>query len=184
MYSTTFYFSSSKTKQIIGKGVEFILKNPSLTASESIDELVFSIYHSLHISNPTQISIDILIEKTSIKYNIKVYYFDESSEANNLNGFYCIFLNKNQPKQKILYDFALGLAHILGHMNDKRTTFPMYQKWQAEEFAHRFCIPTFMLNHLDLSKMQSEAAVQIITTLFNVEQSVASIRLENWSKNI
>lgn len=157
------------------------MKNPSLTATESIDELVFSIYHSLHVSNPKQISTDVLIEKTSIKYSIKVYYFDESSEANNLNGFYCIFLNKNQSKQKIWYDFALGLAHILGHMghlSGKYNTFPIYQKWQAEEFAHRFCIPTFMLNHLNLSKIRPEAAVQMITTLFNVEKSIATTRLE------
>lgn len=159
------------------------MKNPSLTASESIDELVFSIYHSLHISNPTQISTDILIEKTSIKYSIKVYYFDESSESNNLNGFYCIFLNKDQSKQKIWYDFALGLAHILGHMRqrtDISTRSSMYPKWDAEEFAHLFCIPTFMLNHLDLPKLKTEAAVQIITTLFNVEYSVATKRLDQW----
>lgn len=161
------------------------MKNSSLTSTECIEAFVFSIYHSLHISQPSQVSSDILIERTSSKYNIRVYYFDESSEANNLNGFHCIFLNEEQPKQKIWYDFAIGLAHILGHMrdqNDLQISFPISQEWQAEEFASHFCIPSFMLNNLDLPELKYEAVV-LIAALFNVEYTFAEARLDKWLLN-
>ncbi|MBO1910357.1 ImmA/IrrE family metallo-endopeptidase, partial [Microvirga sp. 3-52] len=81
----------------------------------SLEEKVCSIYQSLKISEPAQIYHVDLIEHVSTMLKIKIYYFDESSEANNLGGVYRIFLNVNQSKQAIWQDFAHELAHILRH---------------------------------------------------------------------
>lgn len=40
------------------------------------------------------------------KANINVLYFDYSSELNNMMGSWNIFLNQNQPAEKILEDFC------------------------------------------------------------------------------
>ena len=69
--------------------------------TSTVEEKVISIYHSLNIFHPSQIYHDDLIEIISRKFNIKVYYFDETSEANNLGDIFRIFLNEHQTKQKI-----------------------------------------------------------------------------------
>ncbi|WP_255551402.1 ImmA/IrrE family metallo-endopeptidase [Sporosarcina sp. E16_8] len=150
-----------------------------------LEEKVFSIYDSLKISEPAQIYHANLIEDLSTMLKIKIYYFDEPSEANNLGGVYRIFLNENQSKQAIWQDFAHELAHILRHEGyqwSMNKPFREYQEWQAEQFAFHFCIPTFMLNHLELPRLKCEA-VGFIATLFNVEPTFADARLEKWLLN-
>jgi len=151
----------------------------------TVEEEVISIYHSLNIFHPTQICHDDLIEIISTRFNIKVYYFDETSEANNLGDIFRIFLNEHQTKQKIWQDFAHELAHILGHEGYQwcmHNPFREYQELQAEQFAYHFCIPTFMLNNLELPQLRCEA-VGLIATVFNVEHTFANERLEKWLKN-
>lgn len=156
-----------------------------LSSLSLLEEKVFSIYHSLNISEPSQINHDLIIDIISDIFNINIFYFDESSEANNLGGTYSIFLNVNQTKQQIWQDFAHELAHILGHDGYQRfmhNPFREYQEWQAEQFALHFCVPTFMLNHLELPSLKCEA-VRFIATLFNVQDTFANNRLEKWLQN-
>jgi len=151
----------------------------------SLEEKVCSIYQSLKILEPAQIYHVDLIEDISTMLKIKIYYFDEPSEANNLGGDYRIFLNQNQSKQAIWQDFAHELAHILRHEGyqwSMNKPFREYQEWQAEQFAFHFCVPTFMLNHLELPQLKKEA-VGLIATLFNVEHTFADVRLEKWLLN-
>ncbi|MFS0574956.1 ImmA/IrrE family metallo-endopeptidase [Sporosarcina sp. 179-K 3D1 HS] len=150
-----------------------------------LEEQIFSIYTSLNISHPSQICHNELIDLTANKFHIRVYYFDEASEANNLGGIYRIFLNENQTKQQIWQDFAHELGHILRHEGyqwSMEEPFREYQEWQAENFAHHFCVPTFMLDRLDLPRLRCEA-VWLIASLFNVETTFANDRLEKWLRN-
>lgn len=147
-----------------------------------IEEKVLSIYLSMNISEPYQIYHDDMIENISDLLDIKTYYFDESSEANNLGGSYRIFLNETQTKQKIWQDFGHELAHILAHGGcqlSMHEPFRAYQEWQAEQFAYHFCVPTFMLNQMKLPQLRCEAIGVIINT-FNVEPNFAAERLEKW----
>lgn len=118
-------------------------------------------------------------------FKIKVYYFDESSEANNMGGIFRIFLNQNQSKQAIWQDFAHELAHILDHEGYQWSMyepFREYQEWQAEQFAYQFCVPTFLLNQMKLPQLQSEAT-GVIVSQFNVEASFAVKRLDKWMQS-
>ena len=94
------------------KGVEINLKTSYLS---SLEEKVCSIYQSLKISDPEQIYHVDLIEDVSTMLTIKIYSFDEPSEANNLGGDYRIFLTQHQSKQAIWQDFAHEFAHLLLH---------------------------------------------------------------------
>lgn len=123
-----------------------------------------------------------LIEDFSTMLNIKTYYYDESSEANNIGGVYRIFLNENQSKQVIWKDFAHELAHVLNHEGyqlSMHSPFREYQEWQAELFAYHFCIPTFLLNQMILPSLQCEA-VGLVANTFNVRPTFAQQRLVNW----
>lgn len=147
-----------------------------------LEEKVMSIYLSANISEPSKIYHDDMIENFSDLLNVKIYYFDESSEANNLGGTYRIFLNENQTKQEIWQDFGHELAHILSHEGyqwSMQEPFRAYQEWQAEQFTYHFCVPTFMLNQMSLPQLRCEAVGVIINT-FNVELDFATERLEKW----
>ncbi|PID13808.1 MULTISPECIES: ImmA/IrrE family metallo-endopeptidase [unclassified Sporosarcina] len=156
-----------------------------ISSLSSLEEKVFSIYHSLNIIKPSQIYHMDLIEDISNMFKIKTYYFDESSEANNMGGIYRIFLNKNQSKQAIWQDFAHELAHILGHEGyqcSMHNPFREYQEWQAEQFAYHFCIPTFLLNQMNLPQLQCEA-IGLIASIFNTDPIFASERLDKWLRS-
>lgn len=125
------------------------------------------------------------IHDFSTKFNIKTYYFDESSEANNMGEDYRIFLNKNQSKQEIWQDFAHELAHILGHEGHQlsmQKPFREYQEWQAEQFAYHFCVPTFLLNQMKLPQLRCEA-IGLIAATFNIDPIFASERLGKWLRS-
>lgn len=150
-----------------------------------LEEQIFSIYASLNISHPSQICHNELIDLTANKFNIRIYYFDEPSEANNLGGIYRIFLNENQTEQQIWQDFGHELGHILRHEGCQwimNNPFRDYQEWQAESFAHHFCVPTFMLDCLEFPRLRCEA-VGLVASLFNVETTFADARLEKWLQN-
>lgn len=102
-----------------------------------------------------------------------------------MGGIYRIFLNENQSRQKVLQDFAHELGHILrheGHQQAMFEQFRIYQEWQAKQFAYHFCIPTFLLNELELPQLRCEA-VWVIAKTFNVELTFAAERLEKWFQN-
>ena len=156
-----------------------------ITNFSLLEEMVLSIYHSLAITDPDSFNCDELIALISEKFEISTYYFDEASEANNLGGKYRIFLNENQSPQKIWQDFGHELGHILrhdGHQQFMIELFRDYQEWQAIQFAYHFCIPTFMLNELDLPQLRCEA-VWLIANTFNVELNFAAERLDKWLLN-
>ncbi|MFC5591714.1 ImmA/IrrE family metallo-endopeptidase [Sporosarcina soli] len=164
---------------LVSKGVEDELKISNLTF---LEEKILSIYHSLNITEPGFYNSKELINSFSEKFGIKTYYFDESSEANNLGGEYRIFLNVNQNPQKIWQDFAHELGHIIRHDGCQCSMgipFREFQEWQAESFAFHFCVPTFMLDLLELPQLRCEA-VELIARLFNVETTFADVRLEKW----
>ncbi|OAH60915.1 hypothetical protein AWH49_14685 [Domibacillus aminovorans] len=53
------------------------------------------------------------------------------------------------------------------------------QEWQANSFALHFCIPTFMLEKLELTD-HKQAAIAIIAQTLSVEYGFAEERLERW----
>lgn len=53
------------------------------------------------------------------------------------------------------------------------------QEWQANSFALHFCIPTFMLETIELTD-HKQAATAIIVQTFGVEYEFAEEQLERW----
>ena len=151
-----------------------------------LEEKVFSIYHSLNILHPSQLYQNNLIELVSSKLNIRVHYFDESSESNNLGGIYRVFLNENQTNEEIWQDFAHELGHILrheGYQLSMADSFREYQEWQADNFAYHFCAPSFLIDQMCLPKHRCEA-IGLLARTFNVTTDFASVRLDKWIQRL
>jgi Zn-dependent peptidase ImmA (M78 family) len=74
------------------------------------------------------------------------------------------------------------LYHLLCHSgNQTELSFPFVQlqEWQAKTFALLFCMPTFMLEKLDLP-FHRQLAINEASHTFNVEYSFAEERLALW----
>ncbi|MFC2947556.1 ImmA/IrrE family metallo-endopeptidase [Virgibacillus sediminis] len=140
-----------------------------------IEDLVKTIYMEMDITTPEELNTRCLMERVSDYFHIRLHYFDEQSEANNLGGNFHIFLNKNQSSQRQWQDFGHELGHILGHEGCQLglpALFRHYQEGQAKKFAYHFCVPSFMLWQLD------EIAVSEIMNIFHMEYPFAMQRLE------
>ena len=139
------------------------------------------IHHFLithYINNPYQLSI----ESVADSMNLSVEYWEDTSESVCWRGKYKVFLKKRESKEQQWQEFAHELCHVLWHAGRQEhlaTPFVELQEWQADNFAHHFCIPTFMLLSMDLPRNKKEA-VGVIGEEFRVEPEFAEQRLNIW----
>lgn len=114
------------------------------------------------------------IQTISSLLNLKVIYGDVSLRYNNY-----IVLKKASP-EKEWQTFGHEIGHVLMHVGNQLympPPFREYQEWKANIFMYHFCVPTFMLDQIDLPINQYEA-VSLIAHTFNVEYEFARKRLE------
>lgn len=147
-----------------------------------LEDFVFHLYASLSIAFPHEIDM----QQIAQKLNIRLYFWDETSEANYIRGKYRIFINKELSKQQQWQDFGHELCHVLfheGYQNKMPIDIILYQECKANNFMYQFCVPTFMLEKIKMPDWKGEA-VQVIAETFNVEIEFAQIRLEQYLRNI
>lgn len=143
-----------------------------------IEDQVKKLYHHLSINVPEEIDmIDI-----AAKLDIWLYFESIGSKAIEQNGVFSMFIDKRLPPQQQWQDFGHELCHALLHCGNQLNLpreFVMYQESKARNFALHFCIPTFMLEKLDLPSNKKEV-IEVIAKTFNVETTFAKLRLERW----
>lgn len=142
------------------------------------EDYVKKLYHHLSIFVPEQIDI---IEIAS-KLDIWVHFEKVGSKAFELNESYSMFIDSRLTSEQQWQDFAHELCHVLMHCGNQLqlpTDFIQYQESKAKNFAYHFCVPTFMLEQLDLPARKKEA-IELISKTFNVEYIFAKSRLEKW----
>jgi len=143
-----------------------------------LEDFVRKLYYFLKITKAHQIDKLLIAEKL----NVSIRYFDESSEAISINNKNYIFLNKYLSRQQRWQVFAHELSHILrhsGYQYNMPLLFRELQEWQADSFMYHFCVPTFMLNEIELPSHINEA-VWLVADTFNVEMQFARKRLDMW----
>jgi Zn-dependent peptidase ImmA (M78 family) len=143
-----------------------------------LEDQVKKLYQHLSINVPEQIDmIDI-----AAKLDIWLHFESVSSKAIERNGVYSMFIDKRLSTQEQWQDFGHELCHALLHCGNQLNLpreFVMYQESKARNFALHFCIPTFMLEKLDLPSMEKEA-IEMISKSFNVDLKFAKTRLLGW----
>jgi hypothetical protein len=91
-------------------------------------------------------------------------------------------LTSNQQWQ----EFGHELCHIEWHDGNQRvlpSSFLEYQEWKASNFAYHACVPTFMLDIMELPDCEAQA-VNMIQETFHVEYSFAKKRLDLYLQNL
>ncbi|MCP3763857.1 ImmA/IrrE family metallo-endopeptidase [Domibacillus sp. A3M-37] len=140
-----------------------------------LEDFIENLYMEISITSPKQLNIKLIARRL----NIEVEYSYKTSKCAEIGGIMMIRLNENLSKAEQWQEFAHELCHLLRHSgNQTLLPFPFVQlqEWQANTFALHFCIPTFMLQEIDLPFHKRLAVTQIAET-FGVEYSFAEERL-------
>lgn len=147
-----------------------------------LEDFIFHLYTSLSIIHPHEIDMHQIAQKL----NIRLSFWDETSEASFIRGKYRIFINNKQSIQQQWQDFGHELCHVLfheGYQFQMPIDFILYQELKANNFMYHFCVPTFMLEKLTLPSWKGEA-IQVVADTFNVEIEFAQKRLDQYLRNI
>ncbi|MED4718247.1 ImmA/IrrE family metallo-endopeptidase [Bacillus badius] len=146
--------------------------------STLLEDYVFSLYQSLRISEPSQLTIDLI----SRRLGVEVEYADASSKTVHAPQEVFILIDRRLSPEKQWQDFSHELGHLLRHCGNQLSLpspFLKMQEWQADNFMYHFCVPTFMLEKVEFPWRKQEVISKIAQT-FNVELEFAAKRLERW----
>ena len=142
------------------------------------EEFIMKLYNHMGILKPER--LDSL--KIAMNLGISVYHWPDNSQALFLKDQSYIFLNEQLTQQQQWQDFCHELGHILLHTGNQRRMSPLfreYQEYKANNFMYHACMPTFMLDELQLCDYLPQTVVKL-QELFNVEYEFAMKRLTQY----
>lgn len=137
-----------------------------------IEDYIYKLYKSIGINHPTELDMFSIARDlgAEIVYRRNTFVFDNE-----------IVLIKGTTWQEWI-DFGHEICHYLRHGGSQLNMHPLFielQEWQADNFAYHFCVPTFMLEEMNLPNDKKQASWLIHKT-FNVDLKFAEIRLDKW----
>ncbi|TWT04640.1 ImmA/IrrE family metallo-endopeptidase [Planomicrobium sp. CPCC 101079] len=142
-----------------------------------LEEYIRQLLNNISIFHPHQLNI----ETVSSRLGLTVHYIPH--DAMYVDGN--IFLDIRQSDSKQWEDFGHELCHARWHAGDQALISVMmreFQEWKADNFAQNLCIPSFMLNNINLPAYERDA-VWMIMEKFAVERKFAEKRLEQYIRN-
>lgn len=137
-----------------------------------LEDYVMNLYKTLNVSTPNQLDMFAIAKMIGVDIVYRETIFRLGNEV--------ILQNNNLSEQWM--DFGHELAHVLLHSGIQLNMYPMYreyQEWRADLFALHFCVPTFMLEQLNLPSTRNEA-IGLIAKEFCVSFEFAEVRLGKW----
>lgn len=146
-----------------------------------LEDYIKKKYIQMEICSPT----DLDFNRVAKHFNIKVFFWKQNSQALFLRKSAFIFLSEDLSPSQTWQDFIHELCHVLLHTGDQMqmtSLFREYQEYKATNFTYHACVPTFMLQQLELPRNTFEAA-RMIQETFNVEYDFAMTRLTQYINN-
>ncbi|WP_080871856.1 ImmA/IrrE family metallo-endopeptidase [Oceanobacillus timonensis] len=131
-----------------------------------VEKFVEALYKQLDIQDPEELSISAIADAL----NIEIIYSESISMR--IDNFIVLPCSTLQNRWQI---FGHELCHYFFHEGDQRFMHSLFvdlQEHQANHFAYHFCIPTFMLQQLQVQRVDD------ILQYFPVEFSFALHRLQ------
>lgn len=142
-----------------------------------LEEYIKKMYKSIGIHHPHQLDM----EDIASRLGMGLIYMP----VNSFNVEKTIILDVRKNDSELWQDFAHELCHALVHVGNQNIMpppFRLYQEWKADSFAYHACIPTFMLDGMDLPTNERKA-VWTIQETFHVEREFAEKRLHQYVNN-
>lgn len=143
----------------------------------NLEEYILQLLNRISIFHPHQLNIENIYPRLGLSLHLIPY--DSMYVAGN------VFLDSRKSENQQWQDFGHELCHALWHAGDQ-ALIPLsmreYQEWKAENFAQHLCIPSFMLNNINLPAYERDA-IWLIQETFSVEHDFAKKRLEQYLRN-
>lgn len=146
-----------------------------------LEDFIKDFYMRMEMSTPSLLDFHIIAKNLGIK----VFYWSDSSQALFANDKPFIFLNETLSQQQQWQEFSHELAHVLLHTGDQFYMSPLFREYQehkANNFMYHACMPTFMLDELQLDDSTPQTVMKL-QELFNVEYEFALKRLTQYLNN-
>lgn len=142
-----------------------------LVVYNNVEQYVMQLLQRIDIYHPHQLNA----EEIAGRLGLSVAYLQFESAC--IDGH--IFLDSRKDDTEQWEDFGHELCHALWHAGDQAVlpiTMREYQEWRANSFALNFCIPSFMLDRLQLPAYEHQA-VWMLMEKFGVSKGFAEKRL-------
>lgn len=180
------HLQMSKFNPFLWEGFSFTLKKNTCSNRSGflantyghLEEYIIRKLSGIDILHPYQLDIEV----TASRLGFSVHYIDERPMF--VAGR--IFLDIRSTSAQRWQEFGHELCHALLHEGDQALATAMqreYQENKADNFAQHFCIPSFMLNNMNLPAYEPEA-VWLIMETFGVERWFAEKRLQQYMRNL
>lgn len=143
-----------------------------------LEDYIKDFYTKMGIVNPNLLDY----RKISVNIGIKVFYWADSSQALFSKEMPFIFLDETLNQHQQWQEFCHELAHVLLHTGDQFNMSPLFHEYQerkANNFMYHACMPTFMLDELQLCDYTPNTVLKL-QELFNVEYEFALKRLTHY----
>lgn len=146
-----------------------------------LEDYIKQFYHHLGISIPDQLEM----HEIAFRMNVKIFFWNNSSQALIRDGRYYLFINNTLPNDLQWQEFCHELGHLLMHIGDQMNLPPLfveYQENKANNFALHAAAPTFMIDQLNLPNTYQEA-VRLLQETFYISLTFACKRLDHYINN-
>ncbi|MFJ7916132.1 MULTISPECIES: ImmA/IrrE family metallo-endopeptidase [unclassified Lysinibacillus] len=142
-----------------------------------LEDYIRELYTEIGVTKPKHLDPRIIAPRLGF---IVIYLPCDSVSYDNI-----IYIDSRLPEEKQWEEFCHELGHVISHVGNQTKSFQMfreYQEWKANNFAFQACVPTFMLNNINLPKNKKEAIITICI-LFKVDYEFAKKRLDHYLNN-
>lgn len=148
------------------------------------EDFIKEMYKKIGIESPQQLGF----QKIADALGVKVYFWKNPSQALFIGSQAFIALNENLNESQQWQEFCHELSHVLqqnghqGYRGKMPRCWIEYQENKANNFMYHACIPSFMLDILNIND-HSFHTVILIQKMFNVEYEFALRRLTQYLNN-
>ena len=139
-----------------------------------LEDYIHDLYKSIGVTCPLDMDMLMIARKLEVEIIYRRNAFRLENEIILVRG----------TKREEWMQFGHEVCHYLRHSGNQlnmHSLFMRLQEWQADSFMYHFCVPTFMLSDLDLSRDRKKAIWEI-QKAFSVSYEFAEIRLEKYTQ--
>jgi len=143
-----------------------------------LEDWIKDFYINLEINEPHQ--LDLL--DIAYRMGLNVIFKDISSRFYDKE----VIIDERLSKPEQWQEFGHELCHALRHNGNQLVmdkSFIELQEYQANNFMHHFCVPTFMLQKIKFPRFRSRA-ICLIASTFGVTFPFANKRLEMYENRV
>ena len=135
-----------------------------------LEDDIFELFTSIGIANPSDLKMGDIAARLGVEISYRRDWFSYKDD---------VVIVRGSPQEE-WQSFGHEICHHLRHCGNQLLLPRMFvdlQEWQADHFAYHFCVPTFMLEKMELVQHRKENIWNICNT-FNVDYEFAKKRLE------